>query len=1234
MRARLLIMLILMTTVPVLTAMSSDASDSSVSPRLQVMMASTSTGAQSLPVWVYFKDKGLSAAHLADALVAAELNLKKRTAKRRAKTQQIGESTVDFRDLMVAPKYIAKVTALGAEPREQSRWFNAASFNATSDQVTAIAKLPFVKKVTAVAQGYRRRDLDDQVSADDTPVSTKVVSGEKYLFDYGPSLTQNALANIPAAHDAGWSGAGVIIGVLDSGFRTTHPAFSHLDVIATYDFVNDDAIVNDEPGDPEGSDIHGSKVLSEFAAFSEGNLIGSAFNVSVILAKTEDIGDEQPIEEDYWVAGLEWVESLGADIVSSSLGYYYWYTYEDLDGNTALTTRAADMAVSRGMLVVTSAGNERDSEWGWVTAPADGDSVIAVGATYTDGIVAYFSSPGPTYDGRIKPDVVAMGRSNIMISTLNENDTGFSNWSGTSFACPITAGVAALVLEKHPSLTPMQVRDALRETADRAENPDFDYGWGMINAAAALDYFVPKFTHVALPDTEDETGPYVVTSTLTYPMPLIPGTANLVVRFNSGPWQSLPLTQVAGSQWSAAIAGQPHGTLVEYYLTAENNLNEIGLLPLAAPVEFFAFDVALDTDPPTIAHDSLPDWPNVQWPPYLTAHISDNAFVTTATVEWSLAGVPQTPFDLVSLGDNEYAAAFPLTGDFPAIGDSIAYTISAADGSAPANIALSGPYSAVTTAAPARVLLIDDTDGSVGPADMALWLTSLGYDHQTIAAGDLHTATCGHWQALIIAGGSNETPGLSDDPVLHDILREWVDTGISIFLEGGNWGPLMFFYDAPFAEDVFHMQTWLPSNGGYFVRNSEFAAHPVLSNPNVLGNSMVLAYSPQGQDTILPGSGAISLFSPYSYSGAGGVIAFDNTPAPDGGQFVQLTADMTSFLASANVDQLFENAMSWLTAVEPDPNASLSGRVNLLGSGDGGAMVTAGHFYQTTTTDDGYYSFPGMYAGSHELRVSKPGFETQLVTVELTTGENLTDMDFALAPVEEFSAFNDTVLVIPGSDALGIDSFITFGPEYTGKTLADIRVTVDISHNNSGDLIIKLFSPAGTEVRLRYNRGGTIPDIVGTFPNSLPVDGPGSLDDFIGEPLVGTWRLNISDTVITVNGQLNFWSLALASALDISGVQDEISPLQTTLLHNVPNPFNPTTRIAFDLAHNDHTRVAVYDLKGRLVRTLIEARLQAGRHNVIWDGKDTHGRTVASGVYFYRLETTDLTQQAKMILVK
>jgi hypothetical protein len=267
-----------------------------------------------------------------------------------------------------------------------------------------------------------------------------------------------------------------------------------MNIIAKYDFVNHDPGVGDSTDMGEGS--HGTQTLSAIGGFKQGKLIGPAFNSNFILAKTENTDSETPIEEDNWIAALEWADSIGVDVTSTSLGYlgydapFVGYTWQNMDGNTARITIAGDLAVKKGIVVVNSAGNEGfNSTHNTLGAPADGDSIIAVGSVGSSGTRSGFSSVGNTVDGRIKPDIMAMG-SGVTLASPYSNTT-YTTGSGTSFSCPLAAGVAALILSYNPSLTPIQVRDAMRNTASRSQNPDREYGWGIINALNAINFATP-----------------------------------------------------------------------------------------------------------------------------------------------------------------------------------------------------------------------------------------------------------------------------------------------------------------------------------------------------------------------------------------------------------------------------------------------------------------------------------------------------------------------------------------------------------------------------------------------------------------------------------------------------------------------------------------------------------------------------------------------------------------------
>ncbi len=435
--------------------------------------------------WIYLTDKGND---LEEYFYNPSSVVTERSLARRAKVNY-SESLIDYSDLPVNLEYIKTLSDLGIKIKNRSKWFNSVSAYISSTQLDEIVKLPFVKKVDLVAQLKSSHRIEEGFSAEAGNAVHKKTSTVE--LDYGESLSQLALINVPEVHAQGLSGAGVTICVMDAGFDLlAHEAFENMNITATWDFVNGDEDVENS-GDM-GNGSHGTKVLSTLGGFKEGKIIGPAYNAEFILAKTENTDSETPIEEDNWVAAMEWADSLGADITSTSLSYldydppYPSYTWENMDGNTALITRAGDLAVKKGMVVVNSAGNNGyHPEHNTLGAPADGDSVIAAGSVTMNGDISYFSSVGNTVDGRIKPDFMAPGSGVYCASNLN---TGVYTYaSGTSFSCPILSGVIALILESNPSLTPMEVREILRQTSSNSASPDREFGWGIVDALAAVN---------------------------------------------------------------------------------------------------------------------------------------------------------------------------------------------------------------------------------------------------------------------------------------------------------------------------------------------------------------------------------------------------------------------------------------------------------------------------------------------------------------------------------------------------------------------------------------------------------------------------------------------------------------------------------------------------------------------------------------------------------------------------
>lgn len=427
--------------------------------------------------WIYLSDKPET----------QPVKISERALRRRANR---GAVRPDWYDRPVSRSYVSELRAVGVEPVVESRWLNAVSAYLSDRARARIAALPFVRRVEPLATTTRLSAMSRApVSAGITAEpSVGPAASPPLVFNliYGPSEKQLANINAIEPLENGINGAGVRLGFLDTPYNEfQHPVFDHLTssrrLIDIRDFAG-----------PQSS-THGLSVASVAVGFQEGALIGPAHGAEVLAAITEYAPTETNQEEDNFVAGLEWLEQNGADVVNVSLGYTTFdstqqsYTIEDLDGDTGVTTRAADRAASMGVVVVTSAGNSAacgspENCWYYVGTPADGDSVIAVGAIRQDSTRAAFSSVGPTADGRIKPDVAAPG-SSVYVAAPGGS---FGTSSGTSFASPLVAGVVCQMLQVNPDLTPIEVRRLLRETASQPESPDNSLGWGIVNAAAAV----------------------------------------------------------------------------------------------------------------------------------------------------------------------------------------------------------------------------------------------------------------------------------------------------------------------------------------------------------------------------------------------------------------------------------------------------------------------------------------------------------------------------------------------------------------------------------------------------------------------------------------------------------------------------------------------------------------------------------------------------------------------------
>ncbi len=397
---------------------------------------------------------------------------------------------ITVRDLPVNPAYLEAIRSAGARVWYPSRWMNGALVEGDAAAMSRVRTLPFVKPESAaetVSQALPSESPKPNVRQAQS-FSQEGQTTETAVPAYGPSGTQLNMLGVDKMHRQGYTGRGMQIAVLDGGFRNADrlPFFSHLfaegRILGTYDFVDREESVYE-------NEAHGMQVLSAIAALQPGALVGPAYEAGFWLLRTEDSRSEHRIEEVNWLIGAEFADSAGVDIINSSLGYNIFdnpasdYRPRDMNGQIAFSTRAADMAAATGILVVTSAGNEGNDAWRTITAPADGDSVLAVGAVDQGGLLAPFSSVGPSADRRIKPELAAMGRGTVL--GRPDGSTGTSN--GTSFSAPLITGLAAGLWQAFPELTNMEVISYLQRSATQANRPDSLLGYGIPDFARAYE---------------------------------------------------------------------------------------------------------------------------------------------------------------------------------------------------------------------------------------------------------------------------------------------------------------------------------------------------------------------------------------------------------------------------------------------------------------------------------------------------------------------------------------------------------------------------------------------------------------------------------------------------------------------------------------------------------------------------------------------------------------------------
>jgi hypothetical protein len=412
------------------------------------------------------------------------------------------------------------------------------------------------------------------------------------LYLYGNSYRQNKLVNTIRLHHYGITGKNITIGILGAGFYTPHSVFKNTRIIKEFDFVtNKPTTLN--YNHLKGLD-HGTNVFSVVGGYKVNELIGIAYDANFILAKSDISTDRLKEEEINAVIASGWLFENGADVITTSLSFNkfdnadYYYPYQ-MNGKTALITRAADSLVNKGVVYISSAGNNYEEDWHIIEAPADGFKVLAVGSIDKNLVHSFFSSCGPTADGRIKPDIVTPGEGVWVANYLPKLKPEFSWSHGTSLSAPIAAGIAALVLSAHPDLTSDQVTEAIKKTSSHAENPDTLYGWGIPDAEKAVSYFGPAFSNS--PEIIDHGDKLEIKTYVISSFGLIKANVKLHIVKNNGDSEHIyKMEETNNDLYEYSIDANIKDENTNFYFTAEDERGNLTKFPSGRIGKYFVYE--------------------------------------------------------------------------------------------------------------------------------------------------------------------------------------------------------------------------------------------------------------------------------------------------------------------------------------------------------------------------------------------------------------------------------------------------------------------------------------------------------------------------------------------------------------------------------------------------------------------------------------------------------------------
>ena len=429
--------------------------------------------------WVYFTDKPDSATYLANPLtMLTQKSLDRRTAQNIA---------LDVKDVPIYPSYITQITnANGITVMAKSKWLNALHIRGSVIDIQQLTTFSFVNTIQFADKTLNSNASGKSAATVNFQAVNKTLDTQ-INFAYGNSNNQIEMLGGDLLHEQDFTGTGKTIAVLDAGFPGVDTAtpfqrlFTNNLILGGYNYV-------DQSTNVYTGGTHGTLVLSTMGGYVENALVGTAPDASYYLFITEDVASENPVEESYWVEAAEEADRLGVDIITTSLGYFaydnpnYSYIYGDMNGVTSFASRGADVAFSRGIICVTSAGNSGATADPYISVPADAVHTLAIGAVNAAGLYANFSSIGPSFDGRVKPDVVAQGVQAIVSDPSGNIGTA----NGTSFSGPITAGMVACLWQALPTKTNAEIIQIIKESASIYNNPTPQLGYGIPNYNTAL----------------------------------------------------------------------------------------------------------------------------------------------------------------------------------------------------------------------------------------------------------------------------------------------------------------------------------------------------------------------------------------------------------------------------------------------------------------------------------------------------------------------------------------------------------------------------------------------------------------------------------------------------------------------------------------------------------------------------------------------------------------------------